>query len=242
MGAMEGRRAGARYDEIAAFYEGCVPDTRVDPPDDALLDLVGNVEGVRLLDLACGHGRFTREFARRGAQVVGIDISSALLDIARTAEERQSFGITYVDGDAASPAVLAGETFDVVVCGFGLSDIDDLSGALQTVARVLRFGGSFVFSILHPCFPGWGKDVSGSWSAGGGYYQEGWWLSQAASSTLRQKVGANHRMLSTYLNALIARGLAIDEVVEPPFPEQWAADVPEGGPVPVFLTVRCRMS
>jgi SAM-dependent methyltransferase len=237
---MEGPKAGARYDEIADFYEGCVPDSRFDPPDRALIDLVGSIEGVRLLDLACGHGRFATEFARRGARVVGVDISGALLDIARANEQRQPLGITYVHGDAASPAVLAGETFDVVVCGFGLSDIDDLDGVLQTVARVLRAGGSFVFSILHPCFPGWGETVSSSWPTGGGYYQEGWWLSQAASSTLRQRVGANHRRLSTYLNALIAHGLAIDEVAEPPFPEHWVTLIPEADPVPVFLTVRCR--
>ena len=48
----------------------------------------------------------------------------------------------------------SGETFDGVVCNYGLSDIDDLDGVLATVSRVLTPAGWFVFSILHPCFPG----------------------------------------------------------------------------------------
>jgi 2-polyprenyl-3-methyl-5-hydroxy-6-metoxy-1,4-benzoquinol methylase len=70
----------ARYDEIADFYEAFAPDVYDDPPTPALLSLLGDVSGLRLLDLACGHGRLARELARRGARVVGIDISAALLD------------------------------------------------------------------------------------------------------------------------------------------------------------------
>jgi len=66
---------------------------------------------------------------------------------------------------------LAGEVFDGVVCNYGFSDFDDLDGALSTFARVLRAGGVFVFSLLHPCFPGW-SGVAGAWPPEG-YYQEG---------------------------------------------------------------------
>jgi hypothetical protein len=47
-------------------------------------------------------------------------------------------------------------------------------------------------------------------------------------------------MLSTYLNALIRHGLALDEVAEPDFPAAWAAASPEKDPVPVYLAARCR--
>ena len=53
--------------------------------------------------------------------------------------------------DATSSDAHAGESFDGVVCHFGLSDVDDLGGAAATVARLLEPGGWFVFSILHPC-------------------------------------------------------------------------------------------
>lgn len=235
--------APARYNEFADFYESMASESLTASPDAEVLRLVGPVEGLRLLDLACGHGRFARFFARQGARVVGIDLSGPLLDEARAAEHREPLGITYLQADATAPGTpwvtLAGETFDVVVCSFGLSDIDDLDGALATAARVLRSGGHFVFSLLHPCFPGWREDGSSSWQPGRGYYQEGLWFTHAPSSTLRQRVGSNHRMLSTYLNALIRHDLVLDEVIEPDLPAAWAASSPERDPVPVFLAARC---
>ncbi len=230
----------ARYDEVADFYESMVSEAITEPPDTDVVRLVGPVAGRRLLDLACGHGRFARFFARQGARVVGIDLSRALLEKARAAERNAPLGITYVHADASAPETLTGESFDVVVCSFGLSDIDDLDGALATVARVLHPDGHFVFSLLHPCFPGWREDGSSSWQPGGGYYQEGWWLTEAPSSTLRRKVGATHRMLSTYLNTFIRHGLVLEEVAEPAFPAAWAAASPQKDPVPVFLAARCR--
>lgn len=229
----------ARYDEIADFYDGVVGDGVTDPATAALLDLASEVRGLRLLDLACGQGRIARELARRGAHVVGADISEALLDKARAAENTGPLGITYLHADATSPGSLAGDIFDGVVCNFGLSDIDDLDAALATIARVLRPGGWFVFSIVHPCFPGWDADAPSSWPPGGAYYDEGWWL--ARNPGFRGKVGANHRMLSTYLNLLVRHHLSIEEVAEPAPGPEWDARMPDADPVPVYLVALCRM-
>jgi SAM-dependent methyltransferase len=221
-------RPPPRYDAIADFYDGVVGDDVADPATTALLELAGDVRGLRVLDLACGQGRVARVLARRGAQVVAVDISAALLEKARAAERREPLGVTYVHADATA---VAGRTFDVVVCNYGLSDIDDLDGTLAAVARVLEPGGRFVFSILHPCFPGASADAPSSWPQGGGYYREGWWL--ANNPGFRGKVGANHRMLATYLNALVRHGLDVETVAEPEPEEQLGA-------VPAYLVVRCR--
>ncbi len=159
------QREAARYDLIRDFYLHVVGMEFVvgDLTAAALLDLLGDVRGTRVLDLACGHGRITREIARRGAQVAGVDISDVLLEMAQAAEIEEPLGITYLKADVTSDQALAGETFDEVACSQGLGDIDDLDGALATVARVLRPGGRFVFSILHPCFPGWDEDAPSSW-------------------------------------------------------------------------------
>jgi ubiquinone/menaquinone biosynthesis C-methylase UbiE len=231
---------GAQYDSIARFYDEIVRDDLRDPGTSALLELTSALESTRVLDVACGQGRISRELARRGATVVGIDISEELLVIARNAEAELPLGVTYLRGDVAQPDVLLGEGegFDGVACNFGLSDIDDLDGALTTVERVLRQGGWFVFSILSPYFPGWDKDAPSSWSPDAGYYREEWWL--AANSGFRGRVGANHRMLSTYLNALVRHGLYVEQAVEPDPGEAWAARVPGRAAVPVYLVARCR--
>jgi ubiquinone/menaquinone biosynthesis C-methylase UbiE len=229
----------SRYDAIAEFYEGFVGDDLNDPAALALLELLPDLNGRHVLDLACGQGRLSRELARCGARVVGIDISAVLLEQARGRESSEPLGITYLRADAASAMLLDDERFDLVACHFGLSDIDDLGGVVANAARLLLPGGFLVFSIVHPCFPGWGDDAPSSWPPGESYFAEKWWL--AANSGIRGKVGSTHRMLSTYLNVLREHGLAVDRVLEPPPDPEWVRRKnPSDDLVPVFLVVRCR--
>lgn len=228
----------ARYDDIADFYATAAGDEVSDPAARSLLGQLGDVAGLRVVDLACGHGRISRELARRGASVTGVDISAKLLDKARAAEVERPLGVSYRQADVTGPRALAGETVDAVTCNYGLSDIHDLDAALSTVAGILRPDGLFVFSILHPCFPGWDEDAPSAWPPVGGYYQEGWW--RAENSGFRGKVGSHFRMLSTYLNALLRHGLAIDAVQEPEPPPGWSERSPGSAPVPYALVVRCR--
>jgi SAM-dependent methyltransferase len=234
---MSDTNGGARYDEIATFYETATGADATDPAARAVLGMVEGVHGQQILDLACGHGRLSRELARRGARVIGVDVSSRLLDSARRLEASDPLGIDYRQVDVTASDTLAGHVFDAVTCNYGLSDIDDLDSALATVARVLRPGGRFAFSILHPCFPGWGADAPSAWPPERGYHFEGWWL--ADSSGFRGRVGSNFRMLSTYLNALVRHGFIIDRVEEPGAPSEWIERSPGYVPVPYSLVVRC---
>lgn len=227
----------ARYDEVADFYVSGQSETFDSEVDVALFDLVGAVDGARVLDLACGHGRIARELARRGAHVVGVDLANELITLGQQSERADPLGIEYLVDDAASPHLLSGDSFDIVVSNFGLSDIDDLGGALRNVHRLLAPGGRFAFLILHPCFPGRDNSVAAAWAPGVGYYTEGFWITDAPNSRLRQKVGANHRMLSTYINSLLDLGFMIDRIAEPPPPDAWNP-TPDLDPVPTVLVVR----
>jgi ubiquinone/menaquinone biosynthesis C-methylase UbiE len=140
----------ARYDQTADFYEQRSGRAVSDPATAVLLDLAGAVGGLRLLEVACGQGRVARELARRGATLTGLDISAALLAKARAYEAAEPLGIRYLHADVTAQGVLEGQVFDGVVCNYGLTDIDDLDGMLANVARLLRPGGWFVFSLLHP--------------------------------------------------------------------------------------------
>ena len=217
--------APARYDEFAEWYEqwtsGFGPCLISAHPE-----LMPAMATLRVLDLACGHGRLSRDLARAGANVVGVDVSGALLDKARAEE---SAGIDYVRADVTrAPSWWDGHPFDGCTCELALMDIDDLSGALSTVTTVLRPGGSFVASIVHPCFPGDDKGLS-SWPAEGGYDAEGWWSSPNHNPNgARIRVGATHRKLSTYLNHLHDAGLELERIVEP------------AAPIPTFLLWKCR--
>jgi SAM-dependent methyltransferase len=227
----------ARYDEIAAFYDGAVGDGLDDPATATLFELLPDLESLCVLDLACGQGRVSRELARRGARVLGLDISVALLGRAREIDDETPLGIKYVEADATSPEALPAERFQLVTCHFGLSDIDDLDAVVANVVRWLESDGSFVFSILHPCFPGWGDDAPSSWPPGESYFSERWW--RAENSGFRGKVGANHRMLSTYFNTLIRHGLMIERIAEPRPIGGWARKNQSEDLVPVFLVAQC---
>jgi SAM-dependent methyltransferase len=228
----------ARYDEVADFYASVWTDDLDDPVSVSLLDLLGAVAGQRVLEVACGHGRITRGLARKGASVVGVDVSAAMLAKAEEIERREPLGIRYLHADVAEPGPVVGDDFDAVVCSFGLSDIDNLDGTLANVHRVLRSGGVFVFSILHPCFPGI-EGVSGAWPSDGTYHDERWWQADGSLSTLRQQVGANHRTLATYLNTLRRHGFVLEETAEPEPSLDRSSPRSDMSRFPVFLVVRC---
>jgi SAM-dependent methyltransferase len=228
----------ARYDKVAEYYAAGWTDGLDDPVTSSLLALLGAAPGCRVLDVACGHGRISRGLARLGVSVVGVDLSRAMLDKAEERERGEPLSIRYVHADVADPGLLDGDSFDAAVCSFGLSDIDDLDGTLKNVRRLVRPGGVFAFAILHPCFPG-GGGVSGAWPSDGTYYDERWWQANGSLSTLRRQVGANHRMVSTYLNALRSHGFVLDEIAEPPPSSSPTPGRPNLSRYPMFLVVRC---
>ena len=217
-------QAQARYDEFAEWYEQWIGGAP--PLIAAHADLLPAVTGDRVLDIACGQGRMSRYLAMLGADVVGVDISAAMLGKARAAGPEN---ITYIHADVTHHlAWWDGRPFDGCTCELALMDIDDLEGTLSTVTAVLRPGGWFVASIVHPCLPGTERGQS-SWPPEQGYESEGWWISPDHSpGGVRIRVGATHRKLSTFLNALLDAGLEAEHFVEPP------------APVPTYLLWRCR--
>jgi demethylmenaquinone methyltransferase/2-methoxy-6-polyprenyl-1,4-benzoquinol methylase len=104
-----------------------------------LVDLAGVERGWRALDLACGTGDIGFEVARRGASVVGIDITLRMIELARK-KTTPADGTTWAVGDMMALPVAAG-AFDLVTTGYGLRNVPDLPGALAEIHRALRAGG-----------------------------------------------------------------------------------------------------
>ena len=202
----------SRYDDHAPWF---LDYTREWRPTSAEL-LPADLSESRVLDLACGWGSLARELAARGAAITGIELARPLLDRAREIERSTPQGISYLHGDVSRLDWWDEQPFDGVVCNMALMDIDDLDGTLRTVHSVLRPGGWFNISLLHPCFPGAQHVDSAtlpSWPPEHGYGAEGWWTT--GSSGVRGHVGAIHRTLSTYLNAVLAAGLVFTRFTEP---------------------------
>ena len=107
-----------------------------------------------ILDVACGAGRFSRRMAELGAHVVAFDDSSEFIARAR---ERTAAG-TRIDyhvlnaADAEALSSLGSHRFTKAVCTMALMDMPEIAPLFRGLSRLLPPGGSFVFSITHPCF------------------------------------------------------------------------------------------
>jgi toxoflavin synthase len=118
----------------------------------SFMKLIGDIEGKRVLDVACGEGHFTRMLHSAGAaEVVGIDISERMIDLARKQETRQPLGIEYRVEDARAELVQA--DFDLVVAAWLLvyaQTRTDLVQMCRGLASRLRSGGRFVTLVNNP--------------------------------------------------------------------------------------------
>jgi 2-polyprenyl-3-methyl-5-hydroxy-6-metoxy-1,4-benzoquinol methylase len=114
--------------------------------------VIGNVNGLSVLDVGCGEGLNARLLAVKGAKVAGIDLSEKLTTSAITEEERNPLGIDYYVLDSKNLSKFSSGTFDLVTCFIALMDIENYDETIGEIARVMKMDGRFIFSITHPCF------------------------------------------------------------------------------------------
>ena len=118
---------------------------------DFLVDALALVPGMRLLDVGCGPGRHAHSFARRGIEVVGVDISHRFVELA--AAEAPP-GATFVRADARALAYDAEFDASVSLCqgAFGLVGPGPDEEVLAGMARALRPGGRVAVSAFSSYF------------------------------------------------------------------------------------------
>lgn len=248
------------WDSMAAWRDGRMGEdgdlwhrALIDP---TLLDVVGPVQRLRVLDLACGNGYLTRRWAREGAAVsLGVDLSSRSLARARRREAASRTGARFLRRDASDLTGIAGRSFDLVVANMALLDIEDAVGAVREVARVLDVAGRFVFSVSHPCFD---LDDRSAWIVersrdSDGIFRDQIWRKvrlyreerslRVPWNISRSEVGytrSYHRTLSTYSRILRDAGLAIARIEEPTPTPELVANSPQGpfiAEIPLHLVV-----
>jgi SAM-dependent methyltransferase len=113
----------------------------------------------RVLDAGCGTGVLTSRLARRAKEVVGVDMSRASIEIANA--RHAASNITYVRSTLERyVAGLDHPTFTLAVCNMTLMTVPKLTMFAAAIARSLRPGGTFLFTVTHPWFwPAyWGYD------------------------------------------------------------------------------------
>lgn len=112
-----------------------------------VFDLVGPLRGRRVLDVGTGDGTYAVEAARRGADVIGLDIDPAMLAAARSRSESAGVAIALREGRAERLPFEDG-AFDVVLAVTVLCLVPDARAAVREMARVLVPGGRLVLGEL----------------------------------------------------------------------------------------------
>jgi 2-polyprenyl-3-methyl-5-hydroxy-6-metoxy-1,4-benzoquinol methylase len=148
----------AAWEALAGYWDESMSGGRtwqrtlIAPAVERLLELRS---GERVLEIACGNGEFSRRMADLGARVLATDFSEGML---RRARARGADGIDYRRADATNEEELLalGEPgeFDAVVCNMAIMDMTDIGPMAAAGAVLLRPGGRFVFSTVHPAFNG----------------------------------------------------------------------------------------
>jgi len=116
---------------------------------------LGDVRGLKVLDLACGNGYYSRLIKAWGAsKVAGVDISTEMIHLAKLAEDRLNQGIEFYAADVATLPDLG--QFDLIFAGFLLhysTSVENLYSMCEHVASQLKSGGRFVSFCENPRYP-----------------------------------------------------------------------------------------
>jgi SAM-dependent methyltransferase len=201
----------ARYNGLADWYDARFV-VGAEPHQPGLLELLGPGDGP-CLDLGCGTGRNFETIRASGRSIVGVDRSADQLRLARTRTDGR-----LIEADAAV-LPFADASFDTVVALWISTDLDDFSGCLQEVVRVLRPGGTLVCYGVHPCFNGphvvYQEDgsrlIHTTYRTPGWHEPAPWW----GEDGIRRRVGMRHVPLADFLNAFLLTGLTIERFEEP---------------------------
>jgi SAM-dependent methyltransferase len=186
------------WDGLAERYAAQID---VDWFDGFLERHLGDVAGKRVLDLGCGHGWFTARLHECGADVVGVDGSERLLEVARQRYPEVQFEYRdFADG-------LEG-TYDIVVALMVLMDLPKLASVRPRITN----GGVLIATILHPAFflQTTVDDDQGGYRMVRGYLdEEVWWVDTFGGHR------HYHRPLGAYIDWAASLGLGVVELYEP---------------------------
>ena len=144
----------AKFSELAHRWWDTESEFRplhqINPLRLAWIDDIVPLAGKRVLDIGCGGGILADAMARKGAEVLGIDLAGKALKVAQLhALEAQTQGVSYREVSAEALAAEEPESFDVVTCMEMLEHVPDPSSVVRACATLVKPGGHVFFSTIN---------------------------------------------------------------------------------------------
>jgi 2-polyprenyl-3-methyl-5-hydroxy-6-metoxy-1,4-benzoquinol methylase len=226
------------WNQNAAFWDDFMGEGNqfqrllIAPAEECLLDLQGQGHGQQqILDIACGNGNFARRLAALGAQVVACDFSETFIARAKahTLENADRIDYRVVDATQREQLLALGlACFDAAICNMALMDIPNIEPLLESLPRLLKPRGRFIFSVPHPCFNSVSvtKSIEKEDHEGELITQYAVKVSGYMTPFARKGLGVIgqpaphylfHRLLSMLLNTCFDAGFVLDRIEEPCF-------------------------
>jgi SAM-dependent methyltransferase len=185
---------------------------------EADLGVLGDVDGLDVLEVGSGAGQCSRWVRSRGGRAVGLDLSFRQLQHSRRIDEDSGLRVPSVLG-TATDLPFADSSFDIVFCSFGaLQFVADLPDAVAETARVLRPGGRFAFSITHPTRWMFPDDPTEAGLVAGQSYWDRRPYVEIDDETGVVSYVEHHRTLGDWVAVLAGHGFHIDTLLEPEWP------------------------
>ncbi len=243
--------SGDFYD-VASFKAG---DERLRPFE---IEEVGDVSGKSLLHLQCHFGMDTLSWARRGANVVGLDFSAPAVEAARKLASEMGLEAEFVESNVYDAKEALGDgNFDIVYTGLGaLNWLPDIGRWAEVASSLVKPGGFLYLSEFHPFTHVFGDDgltLEHDYFHGGPMVWDdpGTYADFEAETVHNRTYEWNHP-LGEVVSAVISSGLALELLHEHdytlfprwPFLEKSGFDtyrLPEGTPkLPLMYSLRAR--
>ena len=184
----------------------------------------------RLLDIACGNGLTSRRLAASKCRVIAFDGSSEMIRIAASSLDQLNVDYRVLDAmDREALLGLGAGGFDGALCNMALMDMAEIEPLIGALAVLLKPGGRFVFSVLHPCFNNPSVVQMGELEDRSGTIVSTYSVKIARYLTPFTQVGVAmhgqpvphpyfHRPLSLLLEPALRAGLVLDGFEEQAFP------------------------
>ena len=197
------------------------------------LALFGNVEGKKILDAACGPGKYAEELIRKGANITGFDLSPKMVE---HAVERNHGGGTFFVHDMSLPlSMMEDESYDYVLCALAMHYLEDWGATMKEFCRVLKPDGKLIISIENPFF-------EYTYFKSKKYFQVEAVKATWSGFGLPVEVNSYRRSLGDVTAAFTDNGFYIDKLVEPKPTEEFKKLDPrhykELNEFPAFLCLR----
>jgi len=180
--------------------------------------VLGDVTGRDVLEIGCGAGQCARWLRTQGARAVGIDLSSRQLQHSRRLDAETDVPVP-VACATATALPFADGSFDVAFSAFGaLQFVYDAATAVAEVARVLRPGGRFAFSVTHPVRWSMPDDPSEEGlKVTSSYWDRTPYVEQDAAGVVTYV--EHHRTVGDWARILGRSGFRLEDLIEPEWPE-----------------------